>query len=59
LFAGRPGIFRVGGKTAGDQFNLAVEIRGHAMDRADESALAAADHAVTKFAFVGHKSLLF
>jgi hypothetical protein len=33
------GVFRVGGKTTGDQFNLAVEIRGHAMNRADESAL--------------------
>ncbi len=51
LLARRLGIFRVGGKCPGDELNLAVEIGGQAVNRADEGVLAAADHAVTKLAF--------
>jgi hypothetical protein len=53
LFAGRLEFFGVGGKRAGDEFDLAVEIGGHAVDRADEGVLAAADHSVANCAAGG------
>jgi hypothetical protein len=57
LLASRLGVVWIGGKTTGHQFNLAINIRGHAMDSANKGALAAADHAVTKFAF--HRLFLY
>ena len=51
LLAGGLGIGGIGGKSAGHQFDLAVQIGRQAMDRADEGVLAAADHPITKFTF--------
>lgn len=43
------GACGVAGERAADQFNLAVHICCDAVDSADESAAAAADHSVTNF----------
>ena len=51
LLARRLRIFRIGRERARDEFDLTIKICSHAMHRADEGVLPAADHAVTKFAF--------
>ena len=52
--AGEFGFGRVGGETAGDEIDLAVEPGGHAVDRADKRAAPAADHAHAKLAIEFH-----
>lgn len=53
VLAGEAGLLGVRGERAGDEVNLAVEGRGHAVDAADEGAATAADHAHAEFAIKG------
>ena len=53
VLAGEAGLLGVRGERAGDEVDLAVEGRGHAMHAADEGAATAADHAHAEFAIKG------
>ncbi len=44
VLSGQPRLLRIGGKGSGDELDLAVQVRGQAMHRANKSAAAAADH---------------
>ena len=50
VLAGEAALFGIGREAARDEFDLAVEVGGHAVDGADEGAAATTDHAHAEFA---------
>ena len=57
LFAGGLRIFYIRRESARNEFDLTIEIGGHAVDGADKCALSAADHAVPDFTFGWHNKM--
>ena len=52
ILTGKARLLGVRGERPGDEFNLAIKGRRHAVHAADEGATAATDHAHTKFAIL-------